>query len=259
MPIVNARLTPSSANALLLGVAASSSVSGSVEYYADLDINTPIGEIYRVEKRTVNYWTLGFTARHLAGFYEKTGNTTWQILANASAPAYDSSDDTTASTNYRMFATKDINDIAVAARDSVTQATGTDLSSPQNNSAVRRMSPDNVYDMIIDTLPVVTTPILLTATTTFIAGKTYYMTGNVSSTAAYQFAGSGTITIMGNGYELKSSHTTSTFYFSTSADGITVIAHDLFVYNSYIAGRGIYSSSSAWGRLIMFGGGIRGV
>ena len=43
MPIVNARLTPSSANALLLGVAASSSVSGSVEYYADLDINTPIG------------------------------------------------------------------------------------------------------------------------------------------------------------------------------------------------------------------------
>lgn len=94
----------------LLGEVPGSNVKGDVEYYANLSGSATTGDVYRVLKRTANYWTLGMTARHVAGFYEKTA-TGWDLLSNAATPVFDSTDDDNATQNYRMFTPYDINTI----------------------------------------------------------------------------------------------------------------------------------------------------
>lgn len=97
----------------LMGETFGERVDGEVEYYSDLpSASGSSGRIYKVKKRTANYWTLGVTARHLAGYYESTG-TEWKFKPNSALPVYNyDGGDNSDSTNYRQFTPKDITEIA---------------------------------------------------------------------------------------------------------------------------------------------------
>ena len=119
----------------LIGESFGALVDGEVEYYANLPAaSTTTGRIYKVQKRTANYWTLGVTARHLAGYYESNG-TVWKFKPNSALPVfnYDGSD-TSSTPNYRQFTPKDIVDLSsMGAFDSVSKElhlSGLSLSSP---------------------------------------------------------------------------------------------------------------------------------
>lgn len=109
----DAAATMGDINKALIGESFGDLVDGAVEYYANLPAaSTTAGRIYRVQKRTANYWTLGVLARHLAGYYESNG-TVWKFKPNSALPVfnYDGSD-TSSTPNYRLFTPKDIVDLS---------------------------------------------------------------------------------------------------------------------------------------------------
>jgi hypothetical protein len=100
-------------NKALIGESFGELVEGTVEYHANLPAaSTATGRIYKVQKRTANYWTLGVTARFLAGYYESNG-TVWKFKPNSALPVYDYDGSDHASTpNYRLFTPENITEIA---------------------------------------------------------------------------------------------------------------------------------------------------
>lgn len=92
-------------------------VAGEIEYYSDLpSASASLGLVFHVLKRTPNYWTLGATSRHLAGFYEANG-TSWNYIASEPLPVYSpSKGDTPETENYRLMTPKDIGEIASVAQ-----------------------------------------------------------------------------------------------------------------------------------------------
>lgn len=97
----------------LIGESLGNLVNGEVNYFADLpDPTSESGKIYKVNKRTANYWTLGASSRYLAGFYESDG-VTWKYRPNSALPVYNETNgDTEATVNYRQFTPKNVFDIA---------------------------------------------------------------------------------------------------------------------------------------------------
>ena len=94
---------------MLLGQELGALFTAEVEFHADLPLaSTATGQIWRVMKRTANYFSLGMTSRFLAGYYESDG-TAWIMRPNAALPTYDVvQGDTWKTTNYRNFTPNDM-------------------------------------------------------------------------------------------------------------------------------------------------------
>ncbi len=99
---------------MLLGEVLSDLFKAEVEFHSDLPLaSSEPGNIFRVLKRTANYFTLGMTSRFLAGYYESDG-TNWVLRPNAAMPVFDAAaprSDTWKTTNYRSITPRDIVDI----------------------------------------------------------------------------------------------------------------------------------------------------
>lgn len=188
----------------LLGQELGALMSGEVEYYANLpapDAVSVPGKIYRVNKRTANYWTLGVTSRYVAGYYESDG-TDWLLKPNAALPVYNdtyhltNTYDTRGSINYRQYTPEDISRIA-----------GTVNNFPTTEG--------NGYTYLI-------------------GGTTYYMSSNYTTpTNGFRFRGSGVITIEGNGLSLSQNNVAGNmFRFENSS--ITLVINNTTCLSEHI-------------------------